>query len=87
MFHIKPDPFILIRTRQIIPIIIQQVPFMVNEISYLIYDNLLTALLFGGIGVWIMVGFWDLVFLDVFKDAWLGEVALEGGFDVFLMGF
>ena len=87
MLHIKSNPFILIRTRQIIPIIIQQVPFMINEISYLIYDNLLTALLFGGIGVWIMVGFWDLVFLDVFQDAWLGEVALEGGFDVFLMAF
>jgi len=70
MLRIQPYPFVFDRIRQVVPVIIKQITFVINIISDVV-DYYLLATIFCRTGMRIVIGFGYLVLLDVFQDAGL----------------
>jgi hypothetical protein len=68
MLCIQPYPFVFGRIRQVVPVIIEQITFVINIVSDVV-DHYLLATIFCRTGMRVIIGFGDLVLLDVFQDA------------------
>ncbi len=84
MLRIQPYPFVFGRIHQIVPVIIEQITFVINIISDVV-DHYLLATIFCRTGMRIIIGLADLVLLDVFQDAGLWLISLESRLDVPLL--